>query len=40
MPWEKPSLVEIDMNAEIGAYQEDDGGDRQDPIVERDSDDE
>jgi len=40
MPWEKPSLVEIDMNAEIGAYQEDNGGDRQDPIVECDSDDE
>jgi len=40
MAWEKPSLVEIDMNAEIGAYQEDDAGERQDPIVERDSDDE
>lgn len=40
MAWEKPSLVEIDMNAEIGAYQEDDSGERQDPIVERDSDDE
>ena len=38
MHWEQPSLVEIDMNAEIGAYQEDDGGDRQDPIVERDGD--
>jgi len=36
MPWEIPSFVEVDMNAEIGAYQEDDGGDRQDPIVERD----
>ena len=23
MPWEKASLVEIDMNAEIGAYQND-----------------
>jgi hypothetical protein len=38
MQWEQPSLVEIDMNAEIGAYQEDDAGDRQDPIVERDGD--
>ncbi len=38
MTWETPSLVEVDMNAEIGAYQEDDGGDRQDPIVERDDD--
>jgi hypothetical protein len=39
MQWEQPSIVEIDMNAEIGAYQEDDGGDRQqDPIVERDGD--
>ena len=36
MPWETPTFVEVDMNAEIGAYQEDDGGDRQDPIVERD----
>jgi hypothetical protein len=37
MPWEKPTLVEIDMNAEIGAYQEDDsGGDRQEPIAEPD----
>lgn len=38
MPWETPSITEIDMNAEIGAYQEDDGGDRQDPIVEREGD--
>jgi hypothetical protein len=38
MTWETPTIVEIDMNAEIGAYQEDDGGDRQDPIVEQDSD--
>ncbi len=41
MPWEKPAIVEIDMNAEVGAYQEDDGGDRGDPIVrdvERDGD--
>ncbi len=38
MPWETPTFVEVDMNAEIGAYQEDDGGDRQDPIVEREDD--
>lgn len=38
MPWETPSFVEVDMNAEIGAYQQDDGGDRQDPIVEREDD--
>ncbi len=38
MTWETPSFVEVDMNAEIGAYQQDDGGDRQDPIVERDDD--
>jgi len=39
MPWETPTFVEVDMNAEIGAYQEDEGGDRQqDPIVERDDD--
>jgi hypothetical protein len=23
--WEPPAIVEIDMNAEIGAYQQDDG---------------
>ena len=39
MPWETPTLIEIDMNAEIGAYQPDDGGERQDPIAERDRDD-
>ena len=39
MPWESPPFVEVDMHAEIGAYQEDEGGDRQqDPIVERDDD--
>ena len=39
MPWESPTFVEVDMNAEIGAYQEDEGGDRQQgPIVERDDD--
>ena len=36
--WEEPTITEVDMNAEIGAYQEDDGGDRQEPIV-RDSED-
>ncbi len=25
MTWEKPSYVEIDMNAEVGAYQDDFG---------------
>ena len=38
MPWETPTLIEIDMNAEIGAYQQDDAGDRQEPIVEQDGD--
>lgn len=33
MEWETPIAVEIDMNAEIGAYQQDDGGEN-DPIVE------
>jgi hypothetical protein len=32
MTWETPSIEEIDMNAEIGAYQED-GGERPEPIV-------
>ena len=40
MPWETPTIVEIDMNAEIGAYQQDDGGERQDPIAEPDRDEE
>jgi hypothetical protein len=42
MPWETPSIVEIDMNAEIGAYQEDDGGDQypNQPVVEREGDEE
>ena len=31
--WEPPSIVEIDMNAEIGAYQQDDG-DENVPIVD------
>jgi hypothetical protein len=31
-------MIEIDMNAEIGAYQEDDGDPRPEPIVQRDSD--
>jgi|SwirhirootsSR3_FD_contig_81_1396375_length_404_multi_2_in_0_out_0_3 hypothetical protein len=33
MTWETPSITEIDMNAEIGAYQEDDGGNPYEPIV-------
>ena len=41
MPWETPSLTEFDMNAEIGAYQEDDGGDRNDPVlIDREADEE
>lgn len=39
MAWEEPTIVEIEMNAEIGAYQEDDAGERPEPpIVERDGD--
>jgi hypothetical protein len=39
MSWERPSLEEIDMNAEIGGYQADDDGGN-DPIVEREAADE
>ncbi len=35
MAWEAPKILEeIDMNAEIGAYQNEDERDSQDPIVE------
>jgi hypothetical protein len=27
--WQKPTFLELCMNAEIGAYQEDDGGERE-----------
>ena len=38
MAWEEPEMIEIEMNAEIGAYQPDDSGDRQqDPIAQADS---
>jgi hypothetical protein len=37
MAWETPSMIDIEMNAEIGAYQEDDGGERPEPIVENES---
>ena len=34
MVWECPSFEEIEMNAEIGSYQEDfDGDDRREPVV-------
>ena len=35
MSWEEPSFVEIDMNAEIGGYQQDDEQrDTDEPVVE------
>jgi hypothetical protein len=38
-PWEKPNFEELTMNAEIGAYQADDGGDYNDvPFVTQESD--
>jgi hypothetical protein len=30
-PWQKPEFIELCMNAEIGAYQEDTGDQPQDP---------
>jgi hypothetical protein len=36
MRWEKPAFVELDMNSEIGAYQEDDSRERDEPVVESD----
>jgi hypothetical protein len=33
MTWETPQLLEIRMDAEIGSYQEDFGGDEDPPIV-------
>jgi hypothetical protein len=33
MHWETPTFIEIDMNAEIGGYQGDDGGDYE-PVIE------
>jgi hypothetical protein len=31
IPWKKPTFVELCMNAEIGAYQEDTGDEREMP---------
>ncbi len=33
MNWEAPKVVEIRMDAEVGSYQEDFGGDEESPIV-------
>lgn len=33
MSWETPKVVEIRMDAEIGSYQEDFGGDEEPPTV-------
>ncbi len=33
MSWETPKVVEIRMDAEIGSYQEDFGGDEDPPFV-------
>lgn len=37
MPWQEPTLVEIEMNAEIGAYQQD-GDEREtdEPVIDDD----
>jgi hypothetical protein len=36
--WTAPELVaELDMNSEIGSYQQDDDRDTQEPIVDRDT---
>jgi coenzyme PQQ precursor peptide PqqA len=32
--WEKPAYTEIDMNAEIGAYQDESDGDENTPVIE------
>jgi hypothetical protein len=31
--WQKPEFIELCMNAEIGAYQEDTGNERDQPIL-------
>jgi hypothetical protein len=33
MSWETPKVIEIRMDAEVGSYQEDFGGDEDPPIV-------
>jgi hypothetical protein len=40
MNWEAPKVVEIRMDAEVGSYQEDFGGDEDPPIVSDRSSDE
>jgi hypothetical protein len=40
MNWEAPKVVEIRMDAEVGSYQEDFGGDEEAPIVSDGSTDE
>ena len=39
MNWEAPKVVEIRMDAEIGSYQEDFGGDEQSPPIVSDASD-
>jgi hypothetical protein len=34
MNWEKPEMVEVNMSAEIGAYQDDSGERDESPVVE------
>ncbi len=36
MPWEEPAFVELEMNAEIGAYQQDDSREADEPVVAAD----
>jgi hypothetical protein len=36
MLWEAPAFVELDMNAEIGGYQQDGSRETDEPIVEPD----
>jgi hypothetical protein len=33
MNWEKPEMVEVNMSAEIGAYQDDSGERDENPVV-------
>jgi hypothetical protein len=35
MTWDAPTFSDINMNAEIGSYQEDDRDDGNTPVVER-----
>jgi hypothetical protein len=36
MTWSKPELVEVNMSAEIGAYQDDSGDRDETPVVAQD----